>query len=113
MLTIRQAAAALGISGPRVQQLITAGRLPAVKFGNAWAVDPADLEKVRDRPTGRPVVTGEWVGYQADLRARKEAAGASWDGRSHKAAGAPCGNPSTGKTFAALQNLPEVSVDAE
>ena len=53
-LTVRQAAEKLGIGRSRVQALIQAGRLPAQKIGMQHLIDPKDLERVRDRKTGRP-----------------------------------------------------------
>jgi len=54
MLTTAQAAAALGISQRRVQELVKAGRLPAQRIGRDWLIAPADLDRVRQRPTGYP-----------------------------------------------------------
>ncbi len=53
-LTTAQAAQRLGIKVRRVQQLIESGRLSATRFGRAWLIDSADLERVRKRPVGRP-----------------------------------------------------------
>lgn len=53
-LTTKQAAKALGVSAPRVRQLILAGRLPAVKFGRDLMILEADLDLVRVRNPGRP-----------------------------------------------------------
>lgn len=54
MMTTAQAAAELGISARRVQALIAAGRLAAVKAGRDWLIDPRALASVRNRPNGRP-----------------------------------------------------------
>lgn len=43
-----------GISQDRVRQLIKEGRLPAIKLGRDYAILRSDLEKVKERPTGRP-----------------------------------------------------------
>ena len=53
-LTVRQAAARLGLSRPRLQALITDGRLPAEKFGRANMIRETDLDlpAVRHRPPG-------------------------------------------------------------
>ncbi len=55
------AAAELGVSRRRVQQLIDGGNGPlrAVQIGRDWLIDPADLDAVRERasvgwPKGRP-----------------------------------------------------------
>jgi len=53
-LTTKQAAKELGITAGRVRQLILAGRLPAIKVGRDLLINPADLDKVRDRKTGYP-----------------------------------------------------------
>jgi excisionase family DNA binding protein len=53
-MTVKQAADELGISVPRVHQLIQEERLPAEKLGRDWIIESSDLEKVKDRPTGRP-----------------------------------------------------------
>jgi excisionase family DNA binding protein len=52
LLTTIQAGAELGIKRNRVMELVREGRLPATKFGNAWMIRRADLDLVRDRPTG-------------------------------------------------------------
>ena len=52
--TTHQAAQELGVTVRRVQQLIRAGRLPARKAGRDWLIIYGDLDKVRDRPAGRP-----------------------------------------------------------
>jgi len=47
-----EAAAALGISPPRVRQLCQAGKIKAVKLGAwAWAISAAEVEKARKRKT--------------------------------------------------------------
>jgi len=54
MITTTQAARILGVSRMRVVHLIHAGRLPAKKFGERWAIREKDLELVKDRKPGRP-----------------------------------------------------------
>ena len=54
ILTTQEAAQRLGVSTRRVIALIEAGRLPASRFGKAYAIQEADLAIVADRPTGRP-----------------------------------------------------------
>lgn len=54
LLTVAEAAARLGLSRQRVHALIQAGRLPARRFGHAWAIAEADLALVTRRPTGYP-----------------------------------------------------------
>lgn len=53
-LTTQEVAAELGITTRRVLALIRAGRLPAVKHGRDWLIDPAELEAFSPRPRGRP-----------------------------------------------------------
>jgi excisionase family DNA binding protein len=54
MLTTNQAATILQVSRRRVEALITAGRLPAQKFGRDWLIRETDLELVKVRYPGRP-----------------------------------------------------------
>jgi excisionase family DNA binding protein len=54
LLTTKEAAAKLGISVLRVQQLIWAERLPAEKMGRDYFIKEADLKLVKDRKPGRP-----------------------------------------------------------
>jgi excisionase family DNA binding protein len=49
-----EAARRLGVTQNRVLALIDAKRLKATKIGNAWLIDPKDLEAVKDRKVGRP-----------------------------------------------------------
>lgn len=53
-LTVSDVAGRLGVSVRRVNYLIAAGRLPATRFGRAWAVRDADLKRVEERKPGRP-----------------------------------------------------------
>ncbi len=54
-ITTREAAKRLNVSVRRVQALIAAGRLPAQKIGNSFAINEADLKLVNGRKNGRPV----------------------------------------------------------
>ena len=54
LLTTKEAAARLGISVMRVQQLIWDGRLPAEKMGRDYFIKEGDLKLVADRKPGRP-----------------------------------------------------------
>jgi len=56
LLTVKEAAEKLGVSPPRIYQLIHGGQLKAAKFGNAWTIDPKDLAKLKRLPRGRPPV---------------------------------------------------------
>lgn len=54
LLSTSEAAAALGLTVGRVQQLIWEGRLPAEKIGSRYIVKDTDLKLVRDIKRGRP-----------------------------------------------------------
>ena len=53
-LTTKVAAEKLGITPRRVVALVTAGKLPASKFGRDYMIKEADLKLVEDRKVGRP-----------------------------------------------------------
>ncbi len=53
-LTTKEAAGRLGVTTVRVCAMITAGRLPAQRFGRAYMIKEADLKLVQDRKPGRP-----------------------------------------------------------
>jgi len=50
-VSVQEAAKVLGVSPRRVLALINAGRIPAVKIGRDWYVEPGE----RRRRTGRPL----------------------------------------------------------
>ena len=50
-ITVRQAAAQMGLSKQRIVQFIAAKMLPAVRLGNAWLILPKDLVPLRKRKT--------------------------------------------------------------
>lgn len=54
LLTTPEAAARLGVTVTRVQQMIAAGRLPAQKMGRDYFIKEADLQLVANRKPGRP-----------------------------------------------------------
>lgn len=56
MLTTTEAAALLGVTRRRVQELIRLGTLKAEKFGRDWQVDQASVEayQASERKAGRP-----------------------------------------------------------
>ena len=54
LLTAKQSGKILGVNASRIRQFILEGRLPAIKFANAWMIQEKDLEKVKDRKPGRP-----------------------------------------------------------
>jgi excisionase family DNA binding protein len=49
-----EAARRLGVTQNRVRMLIDAKRLKATKVGNAWLINPKDLDAVKTRKPGRP-----------------------------------------------------------
>lgn len=58
MLTVKQAAEKIGVSVPRVHQLIKDGRLSAEKFGRDYMISSdAITAELLERPTGRPKKT--------------------------------------------------------
>lgn len=56
-LSVREAAQRLGVSPVAIRQQIDGGRLPAVKRGRDWWVDPRAVERMRRQParSGRPL----------------------------------------------------------
>ena len=54
MLTTEEAGTLLGVTSTRVRAMITAGRLPAQKFGPVYMILESDLHLVENRKTGRP-----------------------------------------------------------
>jgi len=57
LLSLADASALLGVSSERVRQLVVAGDLPGVRFGNAWAVprDSVDARRQFSNRRGRPL----------------------------------------------------------
>ena len=54
LISTREVSKRLNISIRRVQALIAAGRLPAVKIGNSFAIIESDLKLINGRRNGRP-----------------------------------------------------------
>jgi excisionase family DNA binding protein len=54
IISTAEAAKRLGVTQSRVQKMIAAKRLKAIKVGREWLIDPKDLEAVKDRKVGRP-----------------------------------------------------------
>ena len=54
MLTLTQAAAALGVSAATLRQQIGNGRLRARKIGPVWTVTQREVERYRTASLGRP-----------------------------------------------------------
>ena len=59
LISTKEAALRLKISVRRVQALIAAGRLPAQKIGNSFAIKENDLKLLNGRKNGRPKPTHE------------------------------------------------------
>lgn len=55
----KEAAKRLHVSVRRIQALISAGRLPAEKIGNSFAIKESDLTLLNGRKNGRPVPTSQ------------------------------------------------------
>jgi len=73
LVSLADASQLLGVSSERVRQLVAAGDLPGVRFGNAWAV-PRDavlarchVGNRRGRPLGAKRVWGAIAGGEVDL----------------------------------------------
>ncbi len=54
LVSIPEAATILGVSRVRVWQWVNDARLPAVRLGKYWFIDPADLSSVVPQKRGRP-----------------------------------------------------------
>jgi excisionase family DNA binding protein len=56
-IAVSAAAARLGVSEPRVRQLLTTGRLGGRRLGRSWLVDSEDVARLEQqrRPSGRPL----------------------------------------------------------
>ena len=54
IISTAEAAKRLGVTQSRVQKMIAAKRLKAIKVGREWLIDPKDLEAVKKRTPGRP-----------------------------------------------------------
>ena len=54
MIGTTEAARRLGVKPNRVRVLIESGRLKAQKIGREYAINPSDLNAVKDRKVGRP-----------------------------------------------------------
>lgn len=68
MLTTKEVAVRLGVTPVRVCALITAGRLPAERFGRAYMIKESDLKLVQDRKPGRPTQKVTKKGAKASNR---------------------------------------------
>ena len=54
IISTAEAAKRLNVTQSRVQTMIDAKRLKAIKVGREWLIDPKDLDAVKDRKVGRP-----------------------------------------------------------
>jgi len=71
----KEAARRLGISMRRVQALIAAGRLPAEKVGNSFAIREQDLAKVNGRKNGHPLKNAEVMSLERRRKLLKRVLG--------------------------------------
>jgi len=60
MLTVEEAASLVGRSPKTVRRWIRDGRLPAQSKGRRWAIDPAELDVVRDELYPMLPLPAEW-----------------------------------------------------
>jgi excisionase family DNA binding protein len=70
LLSTQEAAALLGVTIGRVQQLIWDGKLPAEKVGRDYVIQDVDLHLVSDRKRGRPPKAQETAAKKA-VKAKK------------------------------------------
>lgn len=54
MITTTEAARRLGVSDQTIRRLITAGELPAYRFGRQFRVSEVDLQSYLERKRTRP-----------------------------------------------------------
>ncbi|MFT6291872.1 MAG: excisionase family DNA binding protein [Ilumatobacter sp.] len=54
LLSVKDAAVELGVSARGVRQLAASGQLHGQQFGRRWAIDRADVDRLRPKPVGRP-----------------------------------------------------------
>jgi excisionase family DNA binding protein len=54
MMTLKQAAEALGVTPATLRQQIAAGRLTAAKIGPLWVVEELEVDRYRRESQGRP-----------------------------------------------------------
>ena len=66
-LTVVEAGEILGVTGGRIRQFISEGRLPSIKAGNTRLIKREDLDKLEIKNSGRPKVEN-----RPDQRYRKE-----------------------------------------
>lgn len=59
LITTNEAAESLGVTRQRVLQLIGDGRLKAEKFGNVYMIRRDNLDRIEERPVGRPPKAGK------------------------------------------------------
>lgn len=54
MMTLNEAAAALGVTAATLRQQIAGGRLRASKIGPLWVVSPREVDRYRRDSLGQP-----------------------------------------------------------
>jgi excisionase family DNA binding protein len=73
LLTTTEAATRLGVSVPRVRQLLIDGRIPATKHGRDWLVRAEDVDAYTPRPSGKPRLPDDVATPQALYRRKRRA----------------------------------------
>lgn len=71
-LTVVEAAEFLNVSGGRIRQFISEGRLDSIKVGNTRLIKKVDLENLEIKKSGRPEVENP---NKATLSKRKSRGG--------------------------------------
>lgn len=71
-LTVVEVAESLGVSGGRIRQFISEGRLQSIKVGNTRLIKRVDLENLEVKKSGRPEVKSP---NKATLAKRKSRGG--------------------------------------
>lgn len=89
-ITVKGAAERLGVSEPRVRQLLASGNIEGRRLGRAWLVSAESVAQLqeRNRPPGRPLGSRRAWGL-LDLLAGGEASWLSSPARSQLKAGMP------------------------
>ena len=55
-ITVKEAAALIGVVGQRIRQMAAAGEIKAVKVAGVWLIDAKDARRVAKKPSdiGKP-----------------------------------------------------------
>lgn len=71
-LTVVEAAELLGVSGGRIRQYISEGRVESVKVGNTRLIKKESLDKIEIKKSGRPEVDSPSKSTIAKRRSREK-----------------------------------------